>query len=293
VLLEDIFFHIKIPQIDIRCGQEPIFNLQEVRMFTSAYLVEILTPKRTDPVEAKDKINLFAERFYRVLDCGLGLSVPDNPMGQPRFSLLEMIEQHGLPVEAQKTVMNLNTFHSKAELDRLLTTAAHLGVTNVLVVRGDGGPKLPKLDAKSIGGNKNVATSIDLIRYINAEYRGKFTTGCAYNQYSPMPFELNRLTEKIAAGARFVITQPVIGKDPNVDALFGYGIPVVIEAWMSKNVELLFRSVRKSGDEKAIEYDPASNLKTLQEAYPDSCIYLSMLGFKKQWHPILPFLRSS
>jgi methylenetetrahydrofolate reductase (NADPH) len=259
-------------------------------MFTSAYLVEILTPKRTDLVEAKGSINLFAERYCRILDLDLGLSVPDNPMGQPRFSLLEMIEQLGLPVVAEKTVMNLNTFHTKAELDRLLTTAAKLGVRNLLIVRGDGGPKLSKLEPKSIGGNKNVATSIDLLRFINAEYQGKFTTGCAYNQYSPMPFELNRLTEKIAAGARFVITQPVIGKDPNVDALFGYGIPVVIEAWMSKNLELLFRSVRKAGNEKTSEYDPASNLKTLHESYPDSCIYLSMLGFKKRWRPILPSL---
>jgi methylenetetrahydrofolate reductase (NADPH) len=258
-------------------------------MFTSAYLVEVLTPKRTDLIEAKDKIDLFAERYYRVLDSGLGLSVPDNPMGQPRFSLLEMIAQLGLPVEPERTVMNLNTFHTKAELDGLLTKAANLGVTYVLVVRGDGGPKLPKLDAESIGGTKNVATSIDLLRYINTEYQGTFTTGCAYNQYSPMPFELNRLAEKIGAGAHFVITQPVIGKDPNIDALFGHGIPVVIEAWMSKNVELLFRSVRKAGEERPADYDPAANLRTLQAAYPNSCIYLSMLGFKKQWRSILPF----
>jgi hypothetical protein len=64
-------------------------------MFTNAYLVEILTPKRTDPVEAKGSITLFAERYCRILDLDLGLSVPDNPMGQPRFSLLEMIEQLG------------------------------------------------------------------------------------------------------------------------------------------------------------------------------------------------------
>ncbi len=258
-------------------------------MFTSAYLVEVLTPKRTDLIEAKDKIDLFAERYYRVLDSGLGLSVPDNPMGQPRFSLLEMVAQLGLPVEPERTVMNLNTFHTKAELDGLLTKAANLGVTYLLVVRGDGGPKLPKLDAKSIGGTKNVATSIDLLRYINTEYRDTFTTGCAHNQYSPMPFELNRLAEKIGAGAHFVITQPVIGKDPNIDALFGYGIPVVIEAWMSKNLELLFRSVRKAGEERPADYDPAANLRTLQAAYPNSCIYLSMLGFKKQWRSILPF----
>jgi hypothetical protein len=64
----------------------------------------------------------------------------------------------------------------------------------------------------------------------------------------------------------------------------------VIEAWMSKNVDLLLRSVRKTGDERATEYDPLLNLQLLHEAYPDSCIYLSMLGFKKQWRPILPSL---
>jgi hypothetical protein len=27
LLIKHIFFHIKIPQIDIRCGQKPIFTL--------------------------------------------------------------------------------------------------------------------------------------------------------------------------------------------------------------------------------------------------------------------------
>ncbi|MFZ0133951.1 MAG: methylenetetrahydrofolate reductase [Desulfobacterales bacterium] len=259
-------------------------------MFANAYLVEILTPKRTDLNEAKDKFTLFAERYCRVLDSGLGFSVPDNPMGQPRFGLLEMIEQLGLPVEPEKTVMNLNTFHTKTELDRLLTKAAELGVKYLLVVRGDGGPRLSSLEAKSIGGTKKVATSIDLLRYINTEYQGRFTTGCAYNQYSPMPFELNRLAEKKAAGARFVITQPVIGKDANIDALADYGLPVVIEAWMSTNVALLFKSVRIGQDRDNGIYDPVENLRTLHAAYPGNCIYLSMLGFKQPWRPILPSL---
>ncbi|MFZ0725067.1 MAG: methylenetetrahydrofolate reductase [Desulfobacterales bacterium] len=259
-------------------------------MFTSAYFVEILTPKRTDPAEAKDKFNLFAERYYRVLDCELGLSVPDNPMGRPRFGLLEMIERLGLPVEPEKIVMNLNTFHTKIELDQLLRTAADNGVTYLLIIRGDGGPELSNLDPASIGGRKKVATSIDLLRYINRAYPGKFTTGCAYNQYNPMPFESNRLAEKIDAGARFVITQPVIGKDSNIDALFGYGLPVVIEAWMSKNVDLLFKSVRKEMDDSARAYDPGANLQTLQAAYPDSSVYLSMLGFKQRWRTLLPSL---
>jgi hypothetical protein len=42
-----------------------------------------------------------------------------------------------------------------------------MGLKYLLVVRGDGGPNLPKLDPKSIGGGRNVATSPDLLRYIN------------------------------------------------------------------------------------------------------------------------------
>jgi methylenetetrahydrofolate reductase (NADPH) len=211
-------------------------------------------------------------------------------MGQTRFSLLEMIEQAQLPVRPEATVMNLNTFHTKEGIDEKLKKAAAMGLKYLLVVRGDGGPNLPKLDPKSIGGARNIATSADLLRYINAEHGGEFVTGCAYNHYNPMPFELDRLREKIEGGAKFVITQPVIGKDPNVESIFGFGIPVVIEAWMSTNLELLFKSVRKPQAQRSEGYDPIDNLRTLHRAYPDSSIYLSMLGFKKQWTGVLPKL---
>jgi methylenetetrahydrofolate reductase (NADPH) len=259
-------------------------------MFAFPYLVEMLTPKLIDLPDPPGAINLFAERFYRILDAGLGISVPDNPMGQPRLSLLEMIEQADLPVISEKTVMNLNTFHTKKELDVLLNKAAKRSIKYLLIIRGDGGPKLSQLDPASIGGAKNVATAIDLLRYITTEYTGQFITGCAYNQYNPMPFESDRLQEKIEAGARFVITQPVMGKDPNIDALFAFGLPVIIEAWMSQNVDLLFKSVRTERAEQAQVYDPIKNLCMLHEAYPNSCIYLSMLGYKKQWREILPRL---
>lgn len=257
-------------------------------MFACLYLVELLTPKRIDSAESLDRISLFAERYYRILDLGLGISIPDNPMGQPRFTLLEMIEQAQLPVRPEATVMNLNTFHTKEELDEILKKAAAIGLKYLLVVRGDGGPKLPKLDPKSIGGARNIATSIDLIRYINEEYKDDFITACAYNQYNAIPLELDRLKTKVEAGAKFVITQPAIGKDPNVDAVLTFGIPVVIEAWMSKNVALLLKSVHKQEDERAKDYDPLSNLRGLHEDYPDCCIYLSMLGFKQEWRQILP-----
>jgi methylenetetrahydrofolate reductase (NADPH) len=117
-----------------------------------------------------------------------------------------------------------------------------------------------------------------------------FITGAAFNQYNRMPFETDRLKQKIDAGAKFVITQPVIEKDPNVDLLEGFDIPVVIEAWMSKNVDLLFKSVRKEKDERTSGYDPVENLKILHEAYPENCVYLSILTFKEDWKTILPRL---
>jgi methylenetetrahydrofolate reductase (NADPH) len=124
-----------------------------------------------------------------------------------------------------------------------------------------------------------VATSIDLIRYINSECSDQFITGAAFNPYNPMPFELNRLKQKIDAGAKYVVTQPILGKDKNVDRLKEFDIAVVVEAWMSNNIDLLYKSVCKEKDEKADKYDPLENLKALHEYYPEYSVYLSMLSF--------------
>ena len=257
-------------------------------MFDYAYLIEILTPKRSTPERDREMMNRFAERYRRIHDSGIGISIPDNPMGQPRHSALETIDRCDLPVDPERTVINLNTFHTKAELDGLLETAANSGVKYLLIIRGDGGPALLKLDPASVGGESSVATSIDLLRYINAAYRGRFITGAAFNQYNPIDFEMKRLKAKIYAGAKFVITQPVIGQDPNVDLLKTFDIPVIIEAWMSEKVDLLLKSVRKPKDERAEGFDPMKNLTRLHDAYPQSCIYLSMLSFKQDWKGLLP-----
>ena len=260
-------------------------------MFKIPYIVEILTPKRSSKVPVADAMQTFAEKYRRVMDAGYGASIPDNPMGQPRHSTPEAIETTRLPVDSERLVMNLNTFHSKSELDRLLESAQHLGIRYLLVVRGDGGPLLSKLDPAAIGGSKSVATSTDLIRYINATYTGRFVTGAAFNPYSAVEFEMDKMKAKIAAGAQFIITQPIIGRDPQVDRLTRFDVPVVVEAWMSQNIDLLYRSVGRKKDAGAEAYDPTKNLKTLHAAYPESCIYLSLLSFKQDWTEILPRAR--
>ena len=257
-------------------------------MFNYSYMVELLSPKRSADDQMESFLDRFAERYRRILDAGCGLSIPDNPMGQPRLSAIESIQLRGLSVDPAKVVMNLNTFHTKSELDRLLQNAAQANLKYILVIRGDGGPLLSKLDPKSIGGKLSVATSIDLIRYINKAFSDQFITGAAFNPYNRMPFELNRMKQKIDAGAKYVVTQPIIGQDENVDKLKDFNIPIVVEAWMSKNIDLLYRSVGKDKDERSEKYDPSENLKALHASYPDCCVYLSMLSFKQDWQEILP-----
>jgi methylenetetrahydrofolate reductase (NADPH) len=259
-------------------------------MFNYSYIVELLSPKRSAGDQMDHMLERFSERYRRIIQAGCGLSVPDNPMGQPRLGALESIDLCGLSVDPEKIVMNLNTFHTKNELDGLLQKAAEAKLKYILVVRGDGGPLLSKLDAKSIGGKRSVATSIDLIGYLNKKYPARFITGAAFNPYRPMPMELDRLKQKIDAGAEFVVTQPIIGKDENVDKLKNLNIDVVVEAWMSNNIDLLYKSVGKEKDLAAESYNPIESLKALHESYPECCVYLSMLSFKKNWQDILPRL---
>ncbi len=194
---------------------------QELVMFNYSYLVELLTPKRAADDQIEGLLDRFAERYRRIMDAGCGISIPDNPMGQPRLGALESIELRDLSVDPKKIV-----------------------------------------------------------------------TGAAFNPYNPMPLELNRMQQKIDAGAKYVVTQPIIGKDDNVDRLKELNIAVVVEAWMSNNIDLLYKSVGKKRDEKAEKYDPLENLKALHAYYPECSVYLSMLSFKQVWQEILPRLSS-
>ncbi len=258
-------------------------------MFNYPYIVELLSPKRSIEDRAiEQQLDRFADRYQKILDAELGLSIPDNPMGQPRMGALETIGVKNLLLDPDKVIMNLNTFHTKSELDEILTTAAIAKLKYILVIRGDGGSLLSKLDPKSIGGKRSVVTSIDLIRYINEEFAGKFITGAAYNPYKPISFELKHMEEKIEAGAKFAVTQPIIDRDESVDELKLLNIPIIVEAWMSKNIDLLYRSVGKEIDEMAENYDPIKNLKALHAIYPQCCVYLSMLSFNQDWDQILP-----
>ncbi len=258
-------------------------------MFTVPYLIELLTPRYTSAGYSERLLSRFGERFTRIMQAGCGVSIPDNPMGNLRMGALKAIHSQKLSIDPQRVVVNLNTFHHKDELDQILGDASVAGIRFLLVVRGDGGPDLSRLEPASIGGSFNVASSADLIAYINRAWPGKFLTGAAFNHYNPIEVELKRLEKKIAAGARFIVTQPVIGRDARITRLGAYAIPVVVEAWMSRNIDLFSQSV---GDEslKIADYDPVANLNLLHDSFPGNCLYLSMLNFDEKFEESLPAL---
>ena len=84
-----------------------------------------------------------------------------------------------------------------------------------------------------------------------------------------------------------MITQPIIGQNAVIDRLLREyaGLPVTIEAWMSKKLYLLSDVVGYSIPEDA-EYDPLATLDRLQQIYPQCGFYLSLLGFKTQYQLI-------
>jgi methylenetetrahydrofolate reductase (NADPH) len=188
-------------------------------------------------------------------------------------------------------MMNLNTFHDREEIDRLLSEAARRKIRDLLVIRGDGGPELARLDPAAIGSRGSVATTPDLLSYILSHYGDTFTPGVAFNQYKPIDLERKRLDQKLAAGARFVVTQPVIGADERVLSLRSLEVPVIAEAWMSPRTDILGRSVRLAETSALLEeYDPEGNLVTLEGEFPDHPLYLSFLSLKGGWRARLPRL---
>ena len=262
--------------------------LQEKSLLADVrYIIEALTP-RVSPGEG-NRINFdaFCEKYGKASCFGCAVSIPDNPLGNMRVPALSAVEECRRAFEAEKLLVNLNTFHTKNDLDLFLRATLDRGVRHLLIVRGDGSPNLPRLRPEELDVDGKLVTSIDLLVYIHREYPREFVTGVAFNQYKPLRFEMRKLHEKIEKGAQFIVTQPVIGRDPNVLALKSSGRPLVVEAWMSKNIELLLRSVKADARIETGKYDPVQNLRILRDVFPEEKVYLSLLSSKSDWREAL------
>ncbi|HSA97168.1 MAG TPA: methylenetetrahydrofolate reductase [Acidobacteriota bacterium] len=246
--------------------------------------VELQTPKRSSEDIEKD-LQTFEDKYRKVVEAGWTVCITDNPMGLLSYGAMETIELLGLPVAAEQLMVHLNTFHPRKELDEILGTFKAAGGRHLLVVSGDGSQKLHRLEPDEVGIDCQTVTSVELLRYIDREYPGQFHCGVAFNPYEPQDAELEKMARKVGAGAKFIITQPIIGRDDRLEGLRPFGLPVTLDAWMSKKLHLLSECVGHEIPE-GTPYDPMENLRELRRNYPEYGLYLAILGFKTQY-PLL------
>jgi methylenetetrahydrofolate reductase (NADPH) len=251
------------------------------------YLIEVLPPKQDTEKLEKD-LERFSNKYLRVMESGYCACITDNAMGLLSFQGIEIIEELELPVMSEQVMIHLNTFHRKDDLDNILDMCKSKGIKYLLIITGDGSDRLPKLRPLDLGA-KNVEsiTSVELLKYIKREYPDTFVVGVAFNPYEPEDHEFEKMERKIKAGATFIVTQPLIEKNEVVDRLLEKypEIPVIVEAWMSRKLHLLSEAVGYEIPENT-EFDPIATLKMLHKLYPDCGVYLSLLGFKTQYHLI-------
>ncbi len=251
------------------------------------YHVEILPPKQ-DSEKLEDDLALFAQKYNRVMEGGYYACITDNAMGHLAFQGAEIIEELGLTVYPEQVMIHLNTFHTLDDLHAILDACKDKGIKYLLVVSGDGSDRLPKLKPSDIGANKvESVTSVELLKYIGDKYPGDFVLGVAFNPYEPPEHEFLKMDKKLAAGATFIITQPIIEKNAVVDELLAKypDVHVVIEAWMSKKLHLLSDAVGYEIPQDTF-FDPIETLKSIHRTYPACGVYLSLLNFKTQYSMI-------
>jgi len=248
------------------------------------YHVEVLPPKQDSEKLEKD-LEIFSNKYLRVMDSGYCACITDNAMGLLSFQGTEMIEELDLPVIPEQVMIHLTTFHTKDDLDNILDICKTKGIRYLLIITGDGSERLPKLQPSDVGATDvESVTSVELLKYINHGYPDIFVLGVAFNPYEPEEHEFEKMEKKMKAGATFIITQPLIERNEVVDRLLKKypEIPVIVEAWMSRKLHLLSEAVGYEIPENT-EFDPISTLKMLYKLYPECGIYLSLLGFKTQY----------
>ncbi|MFA7232221.1 MAG: methylenetetrahydrofolate reductase [Victivallaceae bacterium] len=251
------------------------------------YRVEC-SPPRQKVERLKERLEKFSLRFNLAEAHNLGTCITDNAMGHLAFQGTELLTELKLP--AKRTMIHLNTFHSLNDLHWILDNCLALEVKELLIISGDGSPRLPRLKPSEIGSDKAAVTSVELVAYIVKFYPGKFKIGVAFNQYEPHDHELLKLKQKIDVGAEFIITQPVLGSHPEIDAILEWlTIPVIIEVWMSPKLELLKDCIGYNPTANLTKpFNPIECLNETERNYPDCNLYLALLDFDKQ----LPLLNS-
>ena len=161
--------------------------------------IEVVPTAGNDPQTLLDKLANIAHLDFD------GFSVATNPVAKPRMSAMTfchlLTQKTGKPAILHLTVRDHNVLGLQAEL----WGAKALGIDTLIAITGD----------PSAARQKGVCTAVnDLNVYelITMGNASSLTTGAVLDfrpERNGLAGEIKRLEKKVAAGCRFIVTQPV------------------------------------------------------------------------------------
>jgi len=221
-----------IPQAE--CGESSLIDLIAAG---KTVIVTELDPPKTLPLE---KFFAAAEALTRAGSDAITLA--DNSLAILRvsnFAVAAMLKQRGITPLLHLSCRDRNVIGLQSEL---LGMAA-MGMRHVLALTGDPAKGGDHPDATSVYDVNSVGL-LEIIRRLNEGYtqagtdlqaRPDLIAGCTYNPNAKnLDTQIQRLERKIAAGARYVMTQPVFETrlvEETARRTAHFGIPVFVGVW--------------------------------------------------------------
>ena len=218
---------------------KPVVSVQK-RTFLDAWGERPVITVELDPPRGLDCSKVLAAAHVLAAERVDAISLAENPLARIRLGNLALArriqEEAGVEVIAHVTCRDRNLIGLHSEM-----MGAHLlGLRNILAVTGD---------PVSVGGEAGATSvfdlnSVGLLELLAALNKGRtllgsdlqgttdFLLGAAFNPNMPsMQGQLRRLEKKVAAGARFVQTQPVYDRrvlEELLDRTAPFGVPVLV-----------------------------------------------------------------
>lgn len=201
--------------------------------------VEVMPPKGPDPESLIGRLaGLEAHAFW-------GFSVATNPVARARMDALAccalIMERTGRP-----TVLHLTTRdHNRLSLQGLLWGAAALGIRTVLVATGD---FVAMADRDAVSSVRD----LDVLGLVSMAREAGLEVGVVLDPdptRGGLEVAARRLEDKVAAGAQFVVTQPVYdvsAAQKIAGATVSLGVPVVLgilPVWTPRHARFLHEKV--------------------------------------------------
>lgn len=194
-------------------------TLPQLAASTFVHCLEVLPPRDPDPSRIVKRLQALPPGVVHFIN------IADSPMARPRMNptVLAAILHAQISLDA---IVHLTTRdRNRIALESDILAAKAIGVRHHLAVSGDAVTFSDRASAKPAGD----MSVLDLIRL--CVDMGQIVGAVLDPSPNARAGELRKMERKIAAGARFVITQPIFSADAMADIcarITSYAVPAIV-----------------------------------------------------------------